>query len=319
MKERLSNIDCLKFIATMAIFNHLAQKFYGQYTMLATGGAIGCALFFFCSGYTLSLGKLTRFDSWYKRRLARLWPTCFVVVLFRNCIGVNATVLHALRGAGWFVSCVLIHYVILYVIRRWLKERYGLSLIMASLVMLCWYLMRCWQGSEISLFGEDYFKWGHGLLFMLIGAFLAQRRERAWSVVWCAAALCVGVVAFYAGQYFLSRNPIYSQYQGLLLFPLGLKVVSLYGICHSGLVSKIMQTKLGVAMMIIGGLSLELYLTAKIVFSYIPDIVFPFSYIAGFVGAAFVAYLLRAAGRVFAQTLDCSRLNYDWCAVFRIY
>ena len=54
MRKRNHAIDVLKFVATLAIFNHLAAPFYGRYAMLATGGAIGCVLFFFCSGYLIA-------------------------------------------------------------------------------------------------------------------------------------------------------------------------------------------------------------------------------------------------------------------------
>ena len=53
------------------------ELLYGKYNALATGGAIGDVLFFFCSGFTLFLGKMGRFDNWYKRRINRIYPTVF--------------------------------------------------------------------------------------------------------------------------------------------------------------------------------------------------------------------------------------------------
>ena len=38
-------------------------------------GALGDALFFFCSGFTLFLGRLGSFDNWYKRRINRIYPS----------------------------------------------------------------------------------------------------------------------------------------------------------------------------------------------------------------------------------------------------
>ena len=48
-----------------------------KYEMFATGGTIGDALFMFCSGYTLFLGRIDRFDNWYKRRINRIYPSVF--------------------------------------------------------------------------------------------------------------------------------------------------------------------------------------------------------------------------------------------------
>ena len=54
-RERNLSIDMLKFLAVFLITNSHMDKLYGEYSMLATGGAIGDVLFFFCSGYTLFL------------------------------------------------------------------------------------------------------------------------------------------------------------------------------------------------------------------------------------------------------------------------
>lgn len=87
-KGCLDGIALMKFIATLAIWNHLAALFYGRdYGWLVTGGAVGCAIFFYCSGFALALGRMGRFDVWYKRRLARLWPTCIVASLLYGVVG----------------------------------------------------------------------------------------------------------------------------------------------------------------------------------------------------------------------------------------
>lgn len=56
MKERIVSIDVLKVIAVFMVLNSHMEICYGKYAILATGGAIGDALFFFCSGFTLLLG-----------------------------------------------------------------------------------------------------------------------------------------------------------------------------------------------------------------------------------------------------------------------
>lgn len=57
MKEKNLGIIVLKFIAALLItYSHMAILF-PQYKGLVTGGAIGDGLFFFCSGFTLFLGK----------------------------------------------------------------------------------------------------------------------------------------------------------------------------------------------------------------------------------------------------------------------
>lgn len=69
MKQRNISIDILKCFAALIITNSHMDILYPKFGALATGGAIGDALFFFCSGFTLFLGRMGRFDNWYKRRL----------------------------------------------------------------------------------------------------------------------------------------------------------------------------------------------------------------------------------------------------------
>lgn len=73
MKKREYAIDFLKFFAALLITNSHLEVFDPTYP-LATGGSIGDVLFLFCSGYTLFMGKMGRFDNWYKRRLNRIFP-----------------------------------------------------------------------------------------------------------------------------------------------------------------------------------------------------------------------------------------------------
>lgn len=78
-------IDVMKFFAALLITNSHMGIMYTKFSSLATGGAIGDAIFFFCSGFTLFLGQERRFDNWYKRRISRIYPTilmCGVLTAF---------------------------------------------------------------------------------------------------------------------------------------------------------------------------------------------------------------------------------------------
>lgn len=77
MRQRDVSIDILKFLAALFITNSHMELLYGKYSVLATGGSIGDVLFFFCSGFTLLMGRTGRFDNWYKRRINRIYPTVF--------------------------------------------------------------------------------------------------------------------------------------------------------------------------------------------------------------------------------------------------
>ena len=76
------SIDIVKFLAVFLIINSHADIMYAKYASLATGGAIGDALFLFCSGYTLFWSGTKRFDNWYKRRISRIYPSVIA------CLGI---------------------------------------------------------------------------------------------------------------------------------------------------------------------------------------------------------------------------------------
>lgn len=90
---------------------------YGEYSYLATGGAIGDALFFFISGFTIFLGRDYKdFGNYYKRRINRIYPTVFAwatissIFLHHNKSFIDILI----TGGSWFVSCIMIYYVFLY-------------------------------------------------------------------------------------------------------------------------------------------------------------------------------------------------------------
>ena len=58
MRQRNPSIDILKFFAALLITNsHMGMLYPDSLVKLSTGGAIGDVLFFFCSGFTLFLGR----------------------------------------------------------------------------------------------------------------------------------------------------------------------------------------------------------------------------------------------------------------------
>ena len=136
-------IDILKCIAAIMITNSHMDILYGDYSYLATGGAIGDALFFFCSGYTLFLGRDMDFFNWYKRRINRIYPTVFTwaliaAVFFDQRYDMPEILI---KGGGWFVSCIMIYYVVLWFIRKFLKKHLKWVFFMAATITLLWYFV----------------------------------------------------------------------------------------------------------------------------------------------------------------------------------
>lgn len=70
LEGRNKAIVLFKFFAALLItYSHMGLLF-PKFGGLVTGGAIGDGLFFFCSGFTLFLGRDGGFLNWYKRRVS---------------------------------------------------------------------------------------------------------------------------------------------------------------------------------------------------------------------------------------------------------
>ena len=173
MVKRDICIDILKFFAVLLITNSHMELLYGKYGMLATGGAIGDVLFFFCSGYTLFLGRERRFDNYYKRRINRIYPTVIMWALLSSAFfNRHSDIIDIIiNGGGWFVTCIMIYYVILHIIRKFALDHLTKVLGISLLISLGWYIVID-KPDDYNMYGATYFKWCHYFLFMLLGAIL---------------------------------------------------------------------------------------------------------------------------------------------------
>ena len=204
MKEKNIGIDILKFFAALLITNSHMELLYGNYSILATGGAIGDVLFFFCSGFTLFLGRMGRFDNWYKRRMNRIYPTVFAwaileAFIFNQPYGMDYIIIH---GGGWFVTCIMIYYVFLYFIQKYLINRLKLTFAIVSIICILWYLLID-RPVDYNMYGATYFKWGHYFLFMLMGAMMGiSKRTWKFNLKFDLLKLIVSLVLYYGFLFF---------------------------------------------------------------------------------------------------------------------
>lgn len=319
-KDRDISIDILKFFAALIITNSHMELLYGKYNMLATGGAIGDVLFFFASGFTLFMGRMGRFDNWYKRRISRIYPTVFAWAilasfLFGHQNDMKYTVIH---GGGWFVTCIMIYYVILWFIRKIACDKLGWAFAIASAVVLVsYFFFNHPQGW--SMYGATYYKWIHYFLFMLLGAIIGKM-PKPWlsfnfSRDFTKLLLCI--VAFYAVFIASLRAQYLAQFQIVSLIPLlGVTFYS-YKVCNSRQLKCCYDNHyVGWCIKFIGGLCLEIYIVQYSLFTDAMNHIFPLNILIMFLIIFAAAYLLRCVSRVFAQTFRDG--EYDWCEVFKL-
>ena len=132
MQEKINvrnrGLDFLKFVATIFITNsHFVPLYPEKLKFLATFGVHGDALFYFTSGYLLMMGLCKQnecFSFWMKKRIRRLWPASIIWVIVTAIIWNIPIDWKALVFASryWFVWCITIYYVLLYMIVFYLKK-----------------------------------------------------------------------------------------------------------------------------------------------------------------------------------------------------
>lgn len=99
----------------MVTNSHFTPLYQDINPALATFGVHGNALFFFASGFALTLStswKQLNFVNWYKNRVGRILPTIIVWAILTNALFDQEIRWRTLTyGYGyWFVTCILMYF-----------------------------------------------------------------------------------------------------------------------------------------------------------------------------------------------------------------
>lgn len=319
LKRRNVSIDILKFFAVLLITNSHMELLYGEYSVLATGGAIGDVLFFFCSGYTLFLGKERSFCNYYKRRISRIYPSVVMWALLKAMFfDIHRDMLHVvLFGGGWFVSCIMIYYVILHFVRKYFSRHLMLAWGFFVVVTLLWYLMMD-RDASYNMYGATFFKWCHYFLFMLFGAIVGVKRITVGRARKPDIIKWLGCILLFYAILLVCRNfSSASDLQILSLVPLLGIVIYFYKLCNSARMFAVYNSKIaGTIIKLVSGLCLEVYFVQDVVFTDKLNSLFPLNILILFVPILFLAYILRCLARLFTQTFREG--DYVWKDIFKV-
>ena len=322
------SIDFVKFFAVLLVFNsHLQNLYPEKINAMATGGAIGDALFFFCSGYTLLLGRNAGFFNWYKRRINRIYPTVFAWAIMR-CLWLNSNeniITVILNGGGWFVTCIMLYYIVFWAMRQIIGKlefdqikAWGATLILTTVSTLTYYICwgtNCWDNC---IYGHTKLKWIFFFGCMIIGTICGQRSEQHSTQKTARHILFLlsYIALFYAFAAF-KKYPKWESLQLISLIPLGGILYEIWLFSKSKCLNKLYQKKyIEFAVRFLGGLCLEVYLVKSTFLSFpdlpthFPSSLFPINLFVFFIFTIAIAYILRCLARVFAQTFKEG--DYDW-------
>ena len=324
MKERNVSIDILKCLAAILITNSHMDMLYGKYDVLATGGAFGDVLFFFCSGYTLFLkpmNSISEFPDWYKRRINRIYPTVFSVAIlactfFGNHNDINTILIH---GGGWFVSCIMLYYIGIFITGVYFMDKLKVIALLVVAGSAIWFYSVYKNPDFTTLYSpEQYIRWLLFFIFMLFGAKLGSKQNVKSKPAIDVLLLLVSIGSFYA--IFIASTKISSLrgIQFLSFIPLLCAVYYFYKVCASKQAEKVYKSKVGFFLIrFIGGLCLEIYLVQHYLFTDKMNNIFPLNLIIMFAVIVIAAYVTRCFARFISQTFKDN--PYDWKKIIEWY
>lgn len=321
--QRDYSIDILKCLAALIITWSHFEKPLGDYSFLATGGAFGDALFFFCSGYTLFLGrKVKGFFNWYKNRINRIYPTVFAWALIR-ALFLGATTDNMLsiilKGGGFFVSCIMLFYIGIYLIKEYAAKYLWTALLVSIMVTSGSYFFIDKSNWEISYIWQ----WSMFFAVMLLGAIVGKemnttrkREQGQKTTVNYLFCLC-SIVTYYALIYAEQKYGI-QMLRMFTIIPLMSFTYSLHKLCTGTFAHRLYKNKYThLVIMAIGGLCLEIYLVQPRLLTDKFNSIFPLNLLLMYAIILVAAYLLRCLSRIWMQTFKDG--EYNWKDVFKLY
>ena len=307
--KRDSRIDFLRAIATLLVLNSHMGVCYKDYSFLATGGAIGDALFFFASGFTLYLGRMTSFGNWYKRRIMRIFPTVLVVGIIAALVfGNNDSFIDVIACKRyWFLPTIMVCYIPLYFVRRYLKDKQ-----VVYIEFVYWILFSC---VFFILYDVNALFYGHDSLWrkffyfsiMLFGAIIGKYKEKfSWKPwMWIALFTCISLFYLFI---FIFRD---SSFQIVSSLPLMGCAFFVFLLGESKIVVMIDKTKFGGNLIyILGSICLESYLIQSFVISDRYNELFPINIVIIIVMVLVSSYLIHIVAEITRQIMDSN--PFDW-------
>lgn len=314
-KPRDTAIDFVKFLALFLVLNSHMGECYPKYQFLATGGAIGDALFFFASGFTLFLGSGGgRFDEWYKRRIKRIYPSIIAVAIIGALLfGRDDSFVDVIIAKRyWFIQCIFVLYPLLFLAKKLVSRHILLLIVLSTIVMFIYPFIH--TGNDL-FWGGGYYRWSVMLLFMLLGAIVGKKRESIRQInIWLAIVLTmICVVTWYGVVYFLCNSFMHV----FSIVPMMGVTLFTYYIGRSKPLEQLLHSNyVGPFIISIGALCLESYLIQKMIITSNWNDLFPWNIPLIMLMVIIASYLAKLFANIIGQVFDSLPLN--WRSVLRI-
>lgn len=312
----------LKFLAALLITYSHMKILFPKYEELVTGGAIGDALFFFCSGFTLFLGRKSSFANWYGRRVRRIYPSIIMWALLAAVVfswSWNVTDLLT-TPRYWFIPCIMVYYIIFYVIREYLVQHLK-AVFYVSLALITVMSFFILDMSSSVMYAQVSFMRVYFFIFMLMGAITAldlkkERNERVFGFMSNGGGkslmhFVASIVLYYGCMAVYKLGPFYCQFQMVSLLPLMTAIYYLFAVCSEKKLMKVFDKPfVGNIIYVISSLTLEIYLVQYAVFTDALNGLFPLNLGIAYLMIFAVAYVLKCLSNLFSLVFAGEDINF---------
>ena len=217
----------------------------------------------------------------------------------------------------WFLRCLFVYYIAYWICCRIMGRRMKVAIVVSLFVVLARWMFVCWfQG--IAETAVIYHKLVHYMFFpmMLLGGCLANNSRGGRHLIVDAVFAFACLAGYVATHYAAMRC---SEWPWLFI----VSICFLFGFCHyaywlsqSQFVARLMEIK--VVVRLVGGLSLEIYISHFCIVTSKLNGIFPFNLLVVFAGMVALAYIVHVFGRFIGQTLS-GQYGYDWRKMFSVW
>lgn len=267
-------------------------------------------------------GGQKSFDSYYKRRISRIYPSVIMSVLFTHLITMNPTFKVLELAGGSFIIAIMVYYALLYFVQKVALDRINwilLCVAIVSIVVYAFWFPYKYEVSSKGLYGiTTQYRWIPYFSAMLIGSYVGVKRKELNYRPWLDFIKLIACVAiFYSIQYGAKIYRPIAPWQVVTLFPLMGITIYFYKCCNCNWLKRIYQSKWGNAViMIVGGLCLESYLIQQSLFTGKMNHIWPLNLVIIVFVILICSYVVRCMARWFAQTFRTE--DYEWKKIFSL-
>lgn len=308
--NRFYFIDILKAFAALIIVNSHFDSLY-PISALATGGAIGNALFFAVSGFLLFPIKQSA-GEWMKKKLENIYIPLVpmtVISLFTVKYGVltrtNIFAVFVWPTIYWFAGAIILFYILYYLLRRMVSQKaFAITFLILVMIYFAYYIFLLdtsgWVVESSGLSSVDgCFKLIYYFMAMLMGKWFRVNSSRPFPHKWLyLLQIIISFGAIYAVKFLMVRIPAFYSVQFLNQFCILWLVCAAFCflIACEPLIREKLTGRRGINAIIcfLGSHTLEMYLVQFIVIDYCAELSFPVNVLAAMlliIGAAHLLHL----------------------------